>query len=225
MEIKALIFDFDGLIIDTEWPEYLAWVEVFGEYDANLPIEAYARCLGASYQAFHPVDYLVEQIGRPVNKAEVIRRHHARADELMSTLPVLPGVEEYLHTARQRGLKLAIASSSSYNWVATKLEEKGLLPLFDLLCTKDDVAKVKPDPTLYTMAVERLGVTPQEAVAFEDSPNGITAAKAAGLFCVAVPSGVSRHLNVDHADLVVESLASFPLDALLAHLDGHPTGG
>lgn len=221
MAIKALVFDFDGLIVDTEWPEYITWVELFKEYQSFLPIEEYARCLGTSNQAFNPVTYLSEQIGQPLDEKQLRRIHRTRADEMMKTLPVLPGVEDYLHTARRYGMKLAVASSSSRDWVTKKLEGKGLLAMFDQVFTREDVAHVKPDPALYTLAVERLGVQSDEAIALEDSPNGILAAKAAGLFCIAIPSRVSRQLDINHADLVIDSLAALPLDELLARFNGH----
>jgi HAD superfamily hydrolase (TIGR01509 family) len=128
-------------------------------------------------------------------------------------------VEQYLQDARRLGLKIGLASSSSCAWVTGHLRRLGLLDYFDCICARDDVRLTKPDPQLYTLAASRLEVDPGEAVAIEDSPNGILAAKRAGLHCLAVPNELTRQLSLDQADLCVESLADFPLEKLLAALN------
>ena len=111
-----------------------------------------------------------------------------------------------------RDLKLAIASSSTQKWVTRNLRKFGLLDQFDAVCTRDYVAAVKPDPALYLLALERLGVTADEAIAFEDSPPGILAAKRAGLFCIAIPNQLTKDLLLDRADRRLSSLLEFDLD-------------
>ena len=109
-----------------------------------------------------------------------------------------------------------MASSSTGEWVAGHLGRLGLLDHFDAICTREDVAKVKPDPELYRLAVARLGAEPGEAMALEDSPNGITSAKAAGLFCVAVPNALTGQMELGHADMQVATLAELSLADIAA---------
>jgi HAD superfamily hydrolase (TIGR01509 family) len=130
----------------------------------------------------------------------------------MRAQPLLPGVVACISGAKARGLKLAIASSSTAAWVTHNLEKFALLDYFDAICTRDAVAAVKPDPALYHLALERLEVAADETIAFEDSPNGILAAKRAGIYCVAVPNQLTRELPLSLADRRLHSLEEFSLD-------------
>jgi HAD superfamily hydrolase (TIGR01509 family) len=128
---------------------------------------------------------------------------------------VLPGVERTIDAAVAAGLLLGVASSSSAEWVGSHLARLGLLDHFaELACRTADVPP-KPAPDLYLAAVGALGVAPHEAIAFEDSPNGVAAAKAAGLWCVAVPNGMTRGMDLGAADLVVASFEDVELARLL----------
>jgi HAD superfamily hydrolase (TIGR01509 family) len=133
---------------------------------------------------------------------------------------VLPGVRDYLREARELRLKVGLASSSDRAWVRGHLGRLGLLDYFDTIKCVEDTGAHKPDPAPYLAALDTLGVSPAGAVAFEDSPHGVAAAKAAGMLCVAVPNSVTRRLGLDRADLVLDSLAALPLSGLLARLDG-----
>jgi HAD superfamily hydrolase (TIGR01509 family) len=145
-------------------------------------------------------------------------RRDARKTELIAALDVMVGVREYVADAKRLGLRLAVASSSSRTWVLGHLERLGLSADWDAVRTRDDVARTKPAPDLYLAAVEALGVAPNEAVAFEDSTNGIAAAKAAGLLCVAVPNALTAGMDLGRADLRLSSLMETPLERLLAVL-------
>jgi len=127
-------------------------------------------------------------------------------------------VRDYVADAKRMGLLLAVASSSSRAWVLGHLERLGLGAQWDAVRTRDDVARTKPAPDLYLAAVEALCVDPTEAVAFEDSVNGIAAAKAAGLLCVAVPNALTAGMDLSQADVKLDSLAETPLAELLARL-------
>ncbi len=205
--LKALVFDFDGLIIDTETPWYEAFVDVYGEYGAVLPLALYVKCVGTDSKAFHPRKYLEQCIGGPVDagafQEQTLARHAAR----MKERTINPGVLELLQAAQKAGLKIGLASSSERAWVVGFLEQLNLLPYFDTIRTREDVSAVKPAPDLYLRVLADFGVTGAEAVAFEDSPNGTRAAKAAGLFCVIVPQGVTKDLVFEGHDLRVASLA------------------
>jgi HAD superfamily hydrolase (TIGR01509 family) len=159
-------------------------------------------------------------LGRPVDRETIQQQRRQRYDELLQVQSVLPGVREYIAAAKRLGLHLGVASSSSRRWVVGQLTALGLSAHFECIKCSDDVPRVKPDPALYQAVVQALGLQPQQAIALEDSPNGITAAKHAGLYCIAVPNPLTRQLSLTHADLLLNSLADLPLEQLLAALNG-----
>jgi HAD superfamily hydrolase (TIGR01509 family) len=213
--IRALIMDFDGLILDTEGPAYQSWLEIFEEYGAELPLSVWETWIGGSPHGFDPCGYLEGRVGRSVDREGLTRRALDREEELIEAKGVLPGVEEYIADAQRLGLKLGLASSSDCEWVFKYLEQLGLRDKFDCIKCADDVQKVKPAPDLYLAVLDGLVLPPQEAIALEDSPNGITSAQAAGLFCVAVPNALTLRLRTNHADLRLDSLEDLPLEELV----------
>jgi HAD superfamily hydrolase (TIGR01509 family) len=213
--IRALLFDFDGLILDTETPTYEAWQSIYSEHNADLPLVVWATIIGTSEEAFNPLDYLEQQIGRSVDRSAIRADHERRCMTLINAQPPMPGVTGYITTAQDRGLKLGLASSSSCAWVTGHLDRLGLLDHFDCIRGSDDVERVKPDPALYRSALDALALESHEAVVLEDSPNGILAASRAGAFCVAVPNRMTRDLRFEGADLRLESLADMSLADLL----------
>jgi HAD superfamily hydrolase (TIGR01509 family) len=217
--IQALIFDFDGLILDTEGPDYQSWQEVYQDYGCPLPMSEWAKWIG-TMGTFDPYAYLEGQLGRPVDRAAIRARRRARFGELMAGQSLLPGVREYVLEAKRLGLQTGIASSSPRDWIVSHLGSLGLEPYFDRIRCGDDVAYTKPDPAVYRAALEALGVHPNQAIALEDSPNGVQSAKRAGLYCVAVPNALTRELDLSRADLQLGSLAELPLAELLARVDG-----
>jgi HAD superfamily hydrolase (TIGR01509 family) len=214
--IRAVIFDFDGLIVETETPMLRAWQETYRAYGHELPVERWALTIGSDDSAFDAMAELARLVdGLDVEAVRVRRR--ARELELAEAQPILPGVLATLQAARQQGLKLAVASSSSYRWVGGHLLRRGLLTAFDCVITRDLVAQVKPAPDLYALAIQVLGVMGHEAIALEDAPNGILAAKRAGLFAVAIPHEHTRRMDFSQADLRLDSLADLPLAELLTY--------
>lgn len=210
-DVRALIFDFDGLIVDSESPGYVAWSEVYESHGCALPFDKYSACIG-TIGGFDLHAYLEEQSGRALDRDGLEAACHSRWHELMQDQPLLPGIAGTVAAAKARGLKLAVASSSTRDWVSGNLQKFGLLDRFDAICTRDDVSVVKPDPELYLLALKTLGVRADEAIAFEDSPNGILAAKRAGLFCIFVPNPLTKQLSGDLADQQLNSLEEFSLD-------------
>ena len=206
-----MIFDFDGLIVDTEGPGFRAWSELYASHGCSLPFEKYSACIG-TIGGFDLHRDLEQQSGRTFDRSELERACNARWLELMKDQPLMPGIATCVSSARARGLKLAIASSSTEIWVTRHLRKFGLLDTFDVICTRDYVTAVKPDPALYLLALEKLGLDAGEAIAFEDSPPGIQAAKAAGLYCIAVPNSLTGELALDQADRRLSSLTDFNLD-------------
>ena len=206
-----MIFDFDGLIVDTEGPGVRAWSELYGSHGCSLPFDKYSACIG-TIGGFDLHGYLEQQSGRTFDRSELEKACTARWLELMKDQPLMPGIATAVSSAKARGLKLAIASSSTEKWVTRHLRKFGLLDTFDAVCTRDYVTAVKPDPALYLLALEKLGLNAGEAIAFEDSPPGIQAAKAAGLYCIAVTNSLTGDLPLDQADRRLSSLTDFNLD-------------
>ncbi|MGG1571901.1 HAD family hydrolase [Fictibacillus sp. NRS-1165] len=213
--IKALVFDFDGLILDSETSVYNAIQEIFTEHSCSMPLELWQECIGTK-DHLDPFEYLEEQINKKVDIKGLRAQHHERVLAMLEGEKALPGVEDYLEAAKELGLKIALATSSSREWVTGHLEKLNLLSYFDCLKTADEVERVKPDPALYLEAVKCLGVKPEEAIAFEDSANGAKAAKAAGLYCVVIPNEVTRGLAFGDVDHQLESLAEVQLIELMS---------
>lgn len=214
--IRALIFDFDGLMVDTESPAYESWLGIYREYGQEFPLSLWSVVLGGSGREFDPVAYLSERIGQPLD-AETIRGRRWQCKlELVAAQPLLAGVADYIAAGTRLGLALGVASSSSRSWVVGHLDRLGVTNQFGAIITADDVTRVKPHPDIYLASAAALGVRPDEAIALEDAPNGLLAAKRAGLFCVAVPNLLTSQLPLDHADLRITSLADMPLESLLA---------
>ncbi|MFD2612729.1 HAD family hydrolase [Paenibacillus gansuensis] len=209
--IKAVVFDFDGLILDTETPWYDAFSEIYKEHGAELPIELWGLGVGTSSEHFDPYAYLAECTGSEVDKKQIDELFWVKHGKLMESEKVRPGVVEYLRDARKLGLRIGLASSSPRSWIEKYLRQHGLFEWFEVIKTADDVSRIKPDPELYTAAAAELGVKPEEAVAFEDSPNGTRAAKSAGMYCVIVPNRLTSMLTFDEYDLRISSMAELPL--------------
>ena len=212
--IRALVFDFDGLILDTEEPVYRSWLEVYEAHGEELPFERWVQIVGSTTIGFHPQHHLEERLGRTLPK-EVLDRRIGRRTEMVLANKLLPGVLEHLDAARAARLQVGVASSSTRDWVMGHLARLGILDRFDCLRCRDDVANVKPEPDLYVAVLECLGVAASEAIAIEDSPNGVLAAKRAGMRCVAIPNWITARLDLGQADVVLGSLADVTLAELL----------
>lgn len=214
--MRGLIFDFDGLILDTEWPDYLSWQQVYRSYGLELPTELWLSIIGGTAESsFEPHEYLETQLSRPVDREQIwINRRKSYLTNLEGQ-QVLPGVVELLGEARQAGLRVGVASSSPANWVTGHLNRLGLLGEFDVIVTADDVERTKPDPALFLLAAKRMQVKPGEVIVLEDSYNGVNGARRAGMFVVAVPNRITRESDLSQADLILDSLAAISLDALI----------
>jgi HAD superfamily hydrolase (TIGR01509 family) len=219
--VRALLFDFDGLLLDTELASRTGWELLYREHGHELPTDLWATVVGTTHAPFDPMAHLEELVGEPLERESLNERRYAHEISLIEAEELRPGISEYLAAATHHGLKRAIVSSSTRDWVDMHLQRLEEAVGWDAICTADrDPARAKPSPTLYLEALEALEVAADEAVAFEDSPNGVLAAKAAGIFCVAVPNEVTRDLGLEEAgaDLVLDSLANLPPETLFRQL-------
>jgi HAD superfamily hydrolase (TIGR01509 family) len=217
--IRGLLFDFDGLLVDTETPSRLAYEELYREHGHELPLDKWATLVGTIGAPFDPDDHLEQLVGRPLDRERMTQWLRAREHELCDLEDLRPGIENYLAEAESRGLTTAIVSSSTSEWITRHLRRLDRLNGWDVIMAADgDAERAKPRPTLYLDALDALGLNPGEAIAFEDSLNGVHAAKAAGLFCVAVPNPITATFALDDADLVLESFEELPLAELLDRL-------
>jgi len=214
--IQAVFFDFDGLILDTEYPEFLAWKETFDRHGCLLALETWVAHLGkgAGNATFSPYEELEAQLGCSIKRDVVRTAKRQRFSELMRDQALLPGIEARLEEALQGGCKVGLVSSSPREWIENYLRRFELVRAFDALFCGDEVAQTKPHPELYLKALSAFDVEAGQAIALEDSANGIAAAKAAGLFCVAVPNRMTRYSCLDQADLIIDSLADITLQDL-----------
>jgi HAD superfamily hydrolase (TIGR01509 family) len=218
LRIKALIFDFDGLILDTETPEYQVWQAIYREHGFELPHEEWGKIIGGyGLSNFDAAEHLALLSQGRLDSVSLRDRHRVESKGLYLAQPILPGVMDYIQAAKRLGLKLAIASSSPHSWVDTHAKRLGILDYFDKVICRDDVAvgRTKPNPDLFLLALDQLQVRKEQAIVFEDSPNGVKAAQSAGIFVVAVPNPITALLTIESADLTLTSLADLSLPELL----------
>jgi HAD superfamily hydrolase (TIGR01509 family) len=216
--IKAILFDFDGLILDTETPEYLVWKNIYDEHGFELPHGEWGKIIGGyGLSDFDAAEHLSHLSQGRLDPVPLRARHRLESDAMIHAARVMPGVMETIHEARRLGLKLAIASSSPHAWVDAHAQRLGIFHYFDAVVCADDVGlgRTKPNPDLFLLALSQLGVEKEAAIVLEDSPNGVTAANRAGIFVVAVPNPVTSLLVIEGANLMVRSLSELTARDLL----------
>ncbi|MGH7943942.1 MAG: HAD family hydrolase [Opitutaceae bacterium] len=209
--IRAIVFDFDGLILDTETPLIDAYAEIHGRHGVVFDRAVFLRSVGQAEYAFDPWHGFSPHADRAA--LEIERR--ACKDELLLRQSVLPGVLALLGTARAAGIRVGLASNSPHDWVDPHLTRLGLIDRVEFIACREDAHSPKPEPDLYKLVLNKLGARGHEAIAFEDSHAGSLAAKRANLWVVAVPNESTAHHDFSHVDLRVTSLADVTLDALM----------
>ncbi|MBN9502550.1 MAG: hypothetical protein BGO01_17885 [Armatimonadetes bacterium 55-13] len=218
MSLTALVFDFDGLILDTETPEFEAWTTIFQARGHQFPDEWWMHAIGrgADQITETPIDLLQRQMGEPLDHTAIAGEYEHLRMARINSLDALPGVRALIAHSKQNGVRLAVASSSHHRWVDGHLARLGLLDSFEAVLCAGDVPRAKPFPDLYQAACDALGVSPSVALALEDSPNGIRAAKDAGLYCIAIPNPMTSRLDLSHADRIRDSLEGTTFDHLVS---------
>jgi HAD superfamily hydrolase (TIGR01509 family) len=217
VSFRAVIFDFDGLVIDSETPIFDIWSEIYRDHGGVLTLDEWRHALG-THNGFDPYAELARQTGVTLSRAEWVARVRDEHWRRCETEPLRQGVADRLNEAQTLGLPAAVASSSSLEWVGPWLTRHGLRDLLRAVCTRDDVTRVKPAPDLFLLAAERLRVDASECVVFEDTPNGVAAAHAAGMWAVAVPSPLTSTLTFPAPHLTLTSLADRTLTELRQEL-------
>ena len=203
--LRALLFDFDGLMVDTEWPIYQAWCQTFRDYGQPLSLETFNQCIGTNFDTWSPKTHLEELTGTRIDWDPLDCARQSSIDKNLEGAPAMPGIPESVHAGRKSGLKLGVVSSSSHRWVDGWLQRIGLLDQFDLTVCRDDAPRIKPAPDLYLEAARQLDLNPGSCLVVEDSVNGIKAAKAAGMPNVAIPNRVTACCDFSLADHVLSS--------------------
>lgn len=187
--LQAVIFDFDGTILDTETTEFRRWEALYRQHDRELALQDWQRGIG-TWGAFDPWAGLPEHV--QADRQNVHATLHASILEAIEQQDLRPGVLDVFGQIKAAGLRLALASSSDRAWITRWLTQHGLLDVFETLATRDDVARVKPDPELYLLAARNLNLKPEQCLAVEDSLNGATAAVAAGMQVVVVTNEITE---------------------------------
>jgi putative hydrolase of the HAD superfamily len=170
--IKALLFDFDGLILDTETTEYLAFSEVCRQYDVDMPLEVWSEWAGMEGVIEKAYNYLEHVLGKEIDREDVQRNYSELYQKKIANENILPGVLETIENGKRLGLKIGLATSATYPWAGGYIKDFGLIDHFDCIQTRENISKVKPDPEIYLTALEALSIQPYEAIAFEDSMVG-----------------------------------------------------
>lgn len=203
MTPSAVFFDFDGILVDTEWAIYQAWLRTFQRHGHDLPLSLYTRCIGSDFDAWSPKVYLEDltKLGFDWVEMDALRQVEIRS-ELEKEGPI-DGVVELLEAIKDRGIPQAVVSSSSHGWVDGWLEKLGLRGFFPNVICKGDAARIKPAPDLYLAAAEMHGMKPENCLVIEDSHNGLIAAHTAGMRTWIVPNRVTAGLDFSLAEKVV----------------------
>jgi HAD superfamily hydrolase (TIGR01509 family) len=213
MTLQALIFDFDGLIVDTETPGFISWQELYQEFGQALRLEDWTHATGY-VGGFDPALHLEKLLGRKVDWTELAPKRDARNWELTLQAAALSGIANLMRDAKGNKLPLGVASNSGTGWVEQGLVRLGLRELIDVVITRDMVLSPKPAPDIYLKAAQTLRVDPAFTVALEDSEPGCRSAKRAGLSVVAIPNRFSERQELSAADLIVKSAEELTLERL-----------
>jgi HAD superfamily hydrolase (TIGR01509 family) len=207
MQFKAVLFDFDGVLVDTEWAIYDAWHRTFRENGHPLPLEVYTQCIGSDFNTWSPKTHLEELTGAAFDWHDLDSKRQRQIEADLAGEGPMPGAVEFLKSLTSLGIPRAVVSSSSHHWVDGWLDRLDLRRHFDEVVCRGDAPRIKPAPDLYLEAAKRFGLDPAECLVIEDSLNGVKAAIAAGMPVWAVPNRVTACLDFSLADAVLSDLS------------------
>jgi HAD superfamily hydrolase (TIGR01509 family) len=215
--IRALVFDFDGLNVDSASAERQAWGDLYRACGTRVQSDDWndAGDPALSPSDRDPCEQLERQLGERVDRARVRKEVAQRKAEILANPAPLPGVREFIQRANEIGLMLGIASQTNRRRVDEHLHRLSLRERFDAIRCAEDLSPAVPDSALYLSVCDALDVRPADSIAVQSSPGGIRSAKGAGLYCISVPDRVTGSVSMDKADLVLVSLATVTLDEVV----------
>lgn len=220
--MHGLIFDFDGVIVETELVEFEAWAQVLAEVGALVEAADFEPLIGTHQPGLFE-SMVKGWLGPGVDMAQLRGRARELRHPVALAAPILDGVLDLLDEAAAADWAVGLGSSSPRSWIEAHLSHRELLGRFAAVVTRDDVEEVKPAPDIFLEVARRLGVDAGQCVVIEDSAPGCRAAKAAGMACVAVPSAMTKSSDFSPADTVVATLSEVRLSDLEA-LVATPSG-
>ncbi|GAB4276160.1 MAG: HAD family hydrolase [Candidatus Promineifilaceae bacterium] len=202
--ISAIVFDMDGVLVDSEPLSRQAWEQLAAEYHYTLDDETYRQMVGRRTE--QSVQMFLAACPVPLLPEVVVARKTAYLDAIRAEVgvPVMPGLDEVLTAVNRLGLPWAVATSSRRHHAEENMAQLGLSPV--IIAAGDEVVHGKPAPDIYLLAAERLGVSPEVCLAVEDSLPGCQAAMAAGMLVTAVPNGITKNNDFSGVPFVLESL-------------------
>ncbi len=203
---RGLIFDFDGVLVDTEWAIYQSWVRLYAREGQVIDILTYAPCLGAGYSHWDPAAHLEKLTGRRYDWAVETPARQAQIEADLAEMGLMPGALELLDWCAEQGIGLTVASSSSRRWVQGWLERLGIFDRFTGTFCRTDGYAVKPDPALFLAAQHCLGLPKEQCLIIEDTENGTLSAANAGIPCVAIPNRMTAACDFSRATFRAASL-------------------
>ena len=210
---KGIIFDFDGVLVDTEWAIYQSWVHLYAREGQEISIATYAPCLGAGYSHWDPAAHLEKLTGKKYDWEKETPARQAMLEADLERSGLMDGALELLDWCAGQGIGLAVASSSSRRWVQGWLEKLGIYDRFAGVFTRTDGYPVKPSPALFEAAQQCLGLEKADCLIIEDSENGTIAAQNAAIPCVAIPNRMTESSDFSRASYRCASLRAL-LNAL-----------
>ncbi len=203
---KAVFFDFDGVVLDTEWPIYITWKNLFQREGFDLPPEVYVKCIGSDFETWSPEKHLEELSGKSFDWDTENAARQVKIVQSIEGTPAMPGAAELIQSLA--GSQSAVVSSSTHDWVDGWLDKLELTKYLNTIVCRGDAPKIKPAPDLYLEAAKQLGVNPADCLVIEDSMNGMISAHAAGMKVIIVPNRLTKVLDFSSADWQIKSLSS-----------------
>jgi HAD superfamily hydrolase (TIGR01509 family) len=203
---RVVLFDFDGILVDTEWAIYQSWCRCFAAEGQDLPLSLYTRCIGSDFATWSPKTHLEELTGKTFDWVAMDKVRQREIVHELKDEGLMEGVMELIAALQERKLPLGVVSSSSHHWVDGWLEQLGIAGHFAHVVCRGDAPRIKPQPDLWLEAARRFEVKPWECLAIEDSHNGLVSAMAAGMPVWVVPNRVTAALDFSAAQARYVSL-------------------
>ncbi|MEN8695428.1 MAG: HAD family hydrolase [Akkermansiaceae bacterium] len=200
MQPRALLFDFDGVILDTEWPIYQTWLAFFEKHGQQLPLETYIKCIGSDFETWSPEQHFEELTGLKPDWEDFHETRNVEIRQEVAKLDIMPGLRDLLTFIQNQKIPCAVVSSSSHSWVDHWLENHQLMPFFTKVVCRGDAPRIKPAPDLFVEACRQLDLPAADCLVIEDSRNGLIAAHDAGCPVAAIPNRITACIDFSNAE-------------------------